>query len=109
MIILYVKTGCPYCARAMEALDEHNVVYQKKNILDPSVATELEQLGGKRQVPFMVDDNDTPNATADDMSMYESEDIADYIDRKFGDGTADPKNKIRLHISHEGGECEVCQ
>jgi len=72
---LYVKTGCPYCIRVLTVLQSSQVPYEEKNIADDTVAEELVSLGGKRQVPFLVDG---------DVSMYESQDIIDYIGTKYG-------------------------
>lgn len=84
MITLYVKTGCPYCAKAIAALTEHNVPYEEKNIADSEVVKELIELGGKRQVPFLDDDNMTPYLVDDDVEMYESDAIVEYVAEKYG-------------------------
>lgn len=72
---LYVKTGCPYCIRVLAVLKSSQVPYEEKNIGDDAVADELVSLGGKRQVPFLVDG---------EVSMYESQDIINYIEAKYG-------------------------
>lgn len=113
MITLYVKTGCPYCAKAIATLKEHNVSYEEKNISDPAVVKELLELGGKRQVPFMEDDNMTPYLVDDDVEMYESDDIVSYVNSKYGAGekNSEPKESnegsenIRVHNSKAGGTC----
>lgn len=74
MITLYVKTGCPYCARVLGVLDSQSVPYEMKNIANEDVARELVSHGGKRQVPFLIDE---------DVSLYESQDIINYINAKY--------------------------
>ncbi len=74
MITIYVKTGCPYCARVLGVLDTQSIPYDMKNIADDAVMNELISLGGKRQVPFLIDE---------DVSLYESQDIIDYINAKY--------------------------
>lgn len=113
MITLYVKTGCPYCAKAIAALDEHNVQYEEKNIADPKVVEELLEIGGKRQVPFMDDDNMTPYLVDDDVEMYESDDIVAYVSKKFGsEGNVDDgmeKPKYNLHVDDGSNVCDGCE
>jgi glutathione S-transferase len=80
MITLYGKTGCPYTIRAIGALDAHGLSFIKKNIADPLVEEELMKLGGKHQVPYIVDG---------DVCMYESNDIIDYIEKTYGSDAHD--------------------
>lgn len=46
----------------------------------PHHREKVEKLGGKQRYPFMVDPNK-------DISMYESEDIINYLFKEYGDGT----------------------
>lgn len=104
MIELYVKTGCPFCAKAIAALDKYNVSYEKKNISDEKIVAELKEKGGKRQVPFLDDDNMTPYLVDDDIEMYESDAIVAYVEEKFGaEGGAEPK--ITVHMSENTTVC----
>jgi glutathione S-transferase len=64
-------------------------------------AQELMEMGGKRQVPFLVD-------TETSTSMYESSDIIDYLREnrpKSPEGQAAPKP--RMHVSN--AVCESCE
>lgn len=72
MMTLYIKTGCPYCEKVLEAAARLGLSFEEKNIADPAIAAELVAKGGKRQVPYLVD-------SEHDVSMYESDDIVDYI------------------------------
>ncbi len=76
MLTMYVKTGCPYCARALHVVEELGLHVEQKNIADDAVAAELVARGGKRQVPYLVD-------TDTGAEMYESEDIADYLEKNY--------------------------
>lgn len=96
MITLYVKTGCPYCAKALAALATHNVPYEEKNIADDAVAEELIARGGKRQVPYMVDG---------ETEMYESDAIVTYVENTYGDGAIQEGSKPRIHIAKSTGMC----
>ena len=74
MLKLYVKTGCPYCAAVITKLNELSVSFEERNIADPEVAKELIARGGKRQVPYLVDE---------DVRMYESADIVQYLQENY--------------------------
>lgn len=77
MLTLYVKTGCAYCARVLEVLDDLNLTATVKNIADEGVSQELIERGGERQVPYLVDEEHG-------VEMYESEDIAQYLQATYG-------------------------
>ena len=82
MLKLYVRTGCRYCAVAVGKLHDLSLPYEEKNIADPAVSAELVARGGMRQVPYLVDE-------ARGVEMYESDDIARYLDEHYsreGDG-----------------------
>ena len=71
-MILYVKTGCPYCIKVLNTGKELEVKFEEKNIADDTVASELIKRGGKRQVPYLVD-------SERNIEMYESADIDAYL------------------------------
>jgi len=77
MLTLYVKTGCPYCALVLHELAELELPFEEKNIADDAVAAELIERGGKRQVPYLIDD-------VHSIEMYESADIATYLATTYG-------------------------
>ena len=72
MLILYVKTGCPWCKKVLDAGEELGIKFEEKNIADDAVAAELIARGGKRQVPYLVD-------SERGVEMYESADIGAYL------------------------------
>lgn len=76
MLTLYVKTGCPYCERVLEAGEELSLTFEEKNIANDEVAEELVARGGKRQVPYLID-------TDTGEEMYESEDIVAYLEARY--------------------------
>lgn len=72
MLDLYVSETCPYCRKVMEFLEENNISYNKRSVSNSQNLNMLLKLGGKMQVPFLDDiDND--------VSLFESDDIIDYI------------------------------
>ncbi|HEV7121429.1 MAG TPA: glutathione S-transferase N-terminal domain-containing protein [Candidatus Paceibacterota bacterium] len=82
MLTLYIKTGCPYCARVLKAGEELGLDFTLKNRSERGVIEELIARGGKRQFPYLIDDS---NGT----EMYESEDIVDYLHQHYGKSTAE--------------------
>jgi glutaredoxin 3 len=74
---LYIKQGCPFCAKVLGAAQEMGVEFELKDIADDAVAEELVARGGKRQVPYLGDEE---NST----EMYESDDIVAYLKTKHG-------------------------
>lgn len=77
MLTLYVKTGCPFCAKVLRKVDELGLEVEKKNIADDAVAAELIERGGKRQVPYLVDGEQN-------VEIYESNSIVAYLDEHHG-------------------------
>ena len=76
MYILFHKKGCPYCAKVSQFMADQNIDYVSilSNTGDPSRDI-LVKLGGKSQVPFLVD-------VEAGKTMYESSDIVDYLKSK---------------------------
>ncbi|MBE7702503.1 MAG: glutaredoxin [Cyanobacteria bacterium SIG28] len=72
MIDLFILETCPYCLKVMKYLDDNNIEYRKIDTSNPASENSLIQIGGKRQVPFLVD-NDR------NIQMYESNDIIEYL------------------------------
>ena len=72
MLDLYVLESCPYCHKVTKFLDEHNINYNKIDTANKFSEQALIKLGGKRQVPFLID-NDR------NIQMYESDDIIEYL------------------------------
>ncbi|MFM2374350.1 MAG: Glutathione S-transferase, N-terminal domain [Candidatus Parcubacteria bacterium] len=66
----------------LHELAELALPFDEKNIADDEIAEELITRGGKRQVPYLVDDKDG-------TEMYESADIVEYLATTYGTETAD--------------------
>jgi len=77
MITLYINPQCPFCIKTVEVAKELDVPLTLKDVHDPVFSTELVELGGKKQMPFMVDDEH-------EVSMYESTDIMKYLQDTYG-------------------------
>lgn len=76
MKTLYVRTGCGFCAKVMAFVVDNKVQVEVKNIADGNNLEELVQLGGRRQVPFLIDKEKG-------ISMYESGNIIDYLSNEL--------------------------
>mgnify|MGYP000509690745 CR=1 FL=1 len=72
MLDLYILEDCPYCKKVLTFLDEMGIKFNKIDIIDKKNEDTLVQLGGKRQVPFLVDKDRN-------IQMYESGDIIEYL------------------------------
>ena len=72
MLELFILETCPYCKKVMDFLDKKELKYRKFDIINKETEESLIQLGGKRQVPFLVD-------TERNIQMYESDDIIEYL------------------------------
>lgn len=73
MLKLYTYQGCPYCEKVRRAFAEMGTDYEE---IDAERGTpgslELVKLGGKQQVPFLMDEGQG-------IFMYESDDIISYV------------------------------
>lgn len=72
MIRLFMLNTCGYCRRVIEYLDENNIPYEKIDISEKENEEALVRIGGKRQVPFIID-------TDKNIEMYESNNILEYL------------------------------
>ena len=72
MLELFILETCPYCVKVMNFLDKEHMNYRKIDISNKDSENSLIQIGGKRQVPFLVD-------TERNIQMYESDDIIEYL------------------------------
>jgi glutaredoxin len=77
MMTLYVKTGCPYCAKVIRVVDGLGLTVTYKNKDDAGVVDELIARGGKSQYPYLVDDTHQ-------VAMYESDAIISYLNEHYG-------------------------
>lgn len=75
MLELYSMDSCPYCRKVKDYLISHNIPYIEHDVNNPESAMELMKLGGKPQVPFLVDKDNN-------VYIYDSEHIIQYIKDK---------------------------
>jgi len=72
MLELFVLETCPYCLKVMDFMDKNKIEYRKIDISNEESKNALIQIGGKRQVPFLIDKDRN-------IQMYESNDIIEYL------------------------------
>lgn len=80
MLELYQFEGCPYCAKVRQTLSDLHLDYICRNVPKDAAAKRaatLMKLGGKMQVPFLVDADKG-------VYMYESDEIVAYLRGKYG-------------------------
>lgn len=78
MIELYQFESCPYCARVREVLSDLSLDWISRTATRGSdQRKKLIELGGKEQVPFLVDPEHN-------VHLYESEDIIAYLKKTYG-------------------------
>jgi glutathione S-transferase len=79
VIELYHAESCPYCAKVRLFMEKQSIPYVSKPVPlrgDSPLKAELKSIGGKTQVPYLVD----PERG---MKMYESDDIIDYLTEHY--------------------------
>ena len=67
---LYYSDTCSYCKRVLRFMEKSNITCELKNIDEDENKDELIKLGGKRQVPCLIEDG---------HAMYESMDIINHL------------------------------
>lgn len=80
MLEIYLAEKCPFCVKVRLFMEQRGVPYVLKPVVlgqaSSKVKEELKALGGKVQVPFLVDPEKG-------VQMYESDDIILYIDENY--------------------------
>jgi glutaredoxin len=53
-LIIYTKTGCPWCAEALQFLDENNVTYEEREVrANATYFEELKTKSGQEKTPTL--------------------------------------------------------
>ncbi|MFB6198943.1 MAG: glutaredoxin family protein [Halobacteriaceae archaeon] len=75
MVTLYSLTGCPYCERVEESLDQAGIDYDRVEVEGlHSKRDEVREISGQRAVPVLVDEERG-------VTMPESQNIVDYVEK----------------------------
>jgi len=51
-LIIYTKTGCPWCIAVTDYLEEEGITFEERNVIEnPEYFTEMEQKSGQTKAP----------------------------------------------------------
>ena len=67
---LYVRPGCPFCARVDRFLEKNDIQIEHLDVTEGANGDDLERIGGRRTCPCLL---------IDGKPMYESMDIVRYL------------------------------
>jgi glutaredoxin len=77
-ITLYELSGCPYCAKVVDKLDELGLEYDSIEVpRSHGERTEVEEVSGQTGVPVIIDDEHGIDG------MAESDDIVDFLEENY--------------------------
>ncbi len=77
MLLLIHKEECPFCGKVRQFMSDHKISYI--SLVSPSGSKSraiLQALGGKDQVPFLIDFDQG-------IFIYESGDIIQYLEKNY--------------------------
>jgi len=101
MLALYYKPTCPFCRRVLAILERLEIEVDLRNIEESSEHEhDLIARGGKRQVPYLVDETHG-------VEMYESDDIVAHVQKHYGSAPAAMVARPRVHVG--GSTCLSCE
>lgn len=77
MLELYANAGCPYCQKVLKKLDELKIdfIWRSHDFMKGEESFGF-KLGGKTQVPLLVDQQKN-------VIMYESDAIIQYLEESY--------------------------
>lgn len=99
MLTLYYRPTCAFCRRVLAVIDRLSLEVELKDINDAEFETELLAVGGKIQVPFLVD-------SAAGVELYESDDIVSHLQHTYGK-VSTAVVRPRIHIADN--VCVSCE
>jgi len=71
-IIIYTKTGCPWCKEALDFLQKHSIAFEEREVrLHPEYFDELVKKSGQEKTPtFDIDGYILADSDADQIEAY---------------------------------------
>ncbi len=102
MLTLYYKPTCSYSQRVLGEAEKLGVQLDLKDIsTDKTLEQELFEKGGKRQVPYLEDEEKG-------VSMYESGEIVSYLQENYAE-SGQKKSFDGVHVHKSDDTCSTCQ
>ena len=78
-IELYELTGCPFCAKVRQKLDDLGLEYESHEVpASKRAREEVKEISGQTGVPVLVDEEHGIEG------MPESDDIVEYLEETYG-------------------------
>lgn len=73
-VVIYTTPTCPYCIKAKNLLEKHDLAYQEINVAGNDELREemIEKAGGRRTVPQIFIDGEHIGGCDDLMTKYSS-------------------------------------
>lgn len=70
MIIIYTKTGCPWCHEALEWLTKKEIPFEERNVIEhPAYMEEMRLATGQTKTPTLnIDGVWVPDAGVEDIA-----------------------------------------
>ncbi len=71
-IIVYVKTGCPWCIGLTDLLKEKNISFEERNVTsNPEFFKEMQEKSGQTLAPTLdIDGEIIPDSSAEEITEY---------------------------------------
>lgn len=73
-VTLYYSPECPYCRQVLAFMSEHDIQLNEKNVLDPGIGEELEEVSGQGGFPTLM---------IGDEALVGSDKIIDYLQHQL--------------------------
>jgi len=94
-ITIYRLQACPFCERAVRKLQEYDLSYTSR-FVEPlhSQRNVVKRESGVRTVPVIIDE-------ATGVTMAESANIVEYLDRTYGEQASEPHTEATATVAEE--------
>ncbi len=94
-ITIYRLQACPFCERAVRKLQEYDLSYTSR-FVEPlhSQRNVVKRESGVRTVPVIIDE-------ATGVTMAESANIVEYLDRTYGEQASEPNTEATATVAEE--------
>jgi glutaredoxin 3 len=71
-VIVYTKTGCPWCVKMLNFLNSKNIEYTEKNVTNSSeLFEEMKQISGQDKAPTLnIDGEIVADADVSDVEKF---------------------------------------